>query len=141
MQKIIAVIFWAAAVMPATAGPLSKADWQREAAFLTIHAIDWGQTLDISQKCQPVVELVNPDNPAHGAYIYEPEKVENNPILGDCPSRGEVNTYFAASALLHTGITYLLPAGKPREYWQYLTITVSGTVVARNYQIGLSVNF
>ena len=105
---------------PAAADEWTRADTYREAAYLTLHAIDWGQTLYIA------------DHPN--------EYYERNTILGDHPSRGRVNTYFILSGLGHAAVSYVLP--RPyREIWQYGTIAVSGYWVINNYHIGIQFGF
>jgi len=99
---------------------LSKGDLQREIAYSALHVADWGTTLDI---------VAHPDQ-------YR----ELNPILGDHPTRGAVNTWMASTLAAHWAITYLMPE-RYRPIWQYVTIGLEGTVVAHNLSIGLHVNF
>lgn len=91
---------------------------QGTASLLNI--IDWGQTLDIVDK---------PD-----------QYYETNPYLGDHPSRGKVNRYFACSMAAKILTTHLLPSNL-RKYWLGSNIMVSGYYVNNNYHIGLRVNF
>lgn len=100
-------------------------DWNRtdvmfEATYLTLHVVDWGQTLNI----------VSRDDKYH----------ERNIILGKHPSRGDVNTYFAVTALLHVALANYLdrPA---RNYFQIGTIALEAAVIGNNYQIGLKTSF
>ena len=91
---------------------------QTAAHALTV--IDWGMTLDIAS---------------------QPDKYwEINPVLGEHPSRSDVNRYFIASILSKTLITHLLPT-KWRKYWLGLNIGVSGYLVNRNYGIDLKMDF
>lgn len=101
-------------------GRWTQADSAREAAYLALHVVDWGQTLDIAD---------------------HPEKWhERNPVLGDHPSRGRVNVWFAGTALLHPVISYVLP--KPyREAWQYGTIGVEVWCVGGNAKLGVGMGF
>jgi len=119
--------YFAAALLLLATVPASADDWRsedtyREAAYLTLHAIDWGQTLDIADKC------------GHTDYH------EHNPILGECPSRSRVNAYFATSAILHYAVSQSLPP-KYRKTWQHVTIGVEVGAVANNISIGLNVGF
>ena len=100
--------------------PWTKDQMLLQGTSLTLNIIDWGQTLDIVDK--------------PGEYY------ETNPILGDHPSRAEVNRYFAASMLSKILITHLLPSDW-RKYWLGLNIGVSGYYVHNNYRIGLRVSF
>lgn len=105
---------------PATAGDWTKEDTEWQAAYLALHIADWGQTRDAA---------------AHpGRYV------EQNPILGEHPARAQIDKYFVATALLHTGIAYVLPPDW-RRAWQQITIGFEVGVVARNARIGLQVNF
>jgi len=98
----------------------TRADSMREASYLALHVLDWGQTLDIAD---------------HPEKFYE-----RNPILGEHPSRGEVNRYFAAGMVLHPVVSYLLP--RPyREWWQYSTIGLEMVVVGNNARIGIGMGF
>ena len=105
---------------PAFAGEWTKADTAREVAYLALHVADWGQTLEIAD---------------------HPEKWhENNPVLGDHPSRGQVNAYFIATGLLHPVVSYLLPHPY-RTWWQYSTIALEVVVVGNNARIGIGFGF
>ncbi|HJW81991.1 MAG TPA: hypothetical protein VJ396_07080 [Acidiferrobacterales bacterium] len=105
---------------PATAGDWTKEDTAWQAAYLTLHVVDWGQTRDISA---------------------QPERYyEKNSILGEHPSRKRVDSYFVGAAILHTGIAYALPP-KWRRLWQCVAIGSSAGAVANNVNIGLQVNF
>jgi len=100
----------------------SSDDSIRQAVATSTIIIDWGQTLDISSKCE-------------NTSIYE-----TNPILGRCPSRGEVNKYFAASV----GVNYLISRALPKKYrkgWQYMTIVYQAGFISNNYNLGIKVKF
>ena len=109
--------------------PLTKGQIVGEVAWQAIHVIDWGQTLRIAD---------NPDQ-------YH----EKNPILGRHPSRGRVNTYMLAGAILHPVVTWLLPEEaevfgfefNPRWVWLGGTIATSGICVVNNHSIGLGWGF
>ncbi len=100
----------------------STKDTLWEGAYLAAHVADWGQTRDIASSC------------ASGAYY------ETNPVMGKCPSINLVNTYFAATALLHIGVAHVLPQ-KYRRMFQAGTLGMEVNYVANNARIGLSVNF
>lgn len=115
----ILLILWLSS--PTLAAELwTKADMAREAAFVAVTVIDWSQTLKTAD---------------------HPEKwTENNPILGEHPSRGKVNTYFPAGILLHAVIAYALP--RPyREWWQYTWIGVETAAVGKNLSVGIGISF
>lgn len=95
-------------------------DTAREALYMTLHLIDWGQTLYIS------------DHPWRHS--------ESNIILGPYPSNSEVNRYFAATALMHIGISYVLPH-KYREVWQHITIGIQARAITHNAMVGVKIDF
>lgn len=95
-----------------------EADTARELVYMTTHIIDWRQSLYIA------------DHP----YTH----TEGNLILGPHPSDSEVNRYFAATALMHLGISYMLPH-KWREAWQYITIGIEAGVNVHNYKAGVKI--
>ena len=116
------VLWIAVLVVLVGCGPRTwtQADSAREAAYLALHVVDWGQTLEIA------------DNP--GQYH------ERNPVLGDHPSRGRVNAWFAGTALLHPVVSYLLPDDL-RPYWQYGTIGLEMYCVGNNVSLGIGMGF
>lgn len=119
-MKSLVVLLVVLVPMTVSADEWTKADTAREAAYLALHVADWGQTLDIA------------DHPERWH--------ETNPVLGSHPSRGEVNGWFAATALLHPVVSYLLP--KPyREMWQYGTIGLELYCVGNNYSIGIGYGY
>lgn len=98
----------------------TRADTAREAAYLALHVVDWGQTLEIA------------DNPERWH--------ERNPVLGSHPSRGEVNRWFLGTAVLHPVVSYLLPDDL-RPYWQYGTIGLELYCVGNNAALGIGMGF
>ena len=98
----------------------SKQDQQRQLAYTALHMVDWGQTLDIADSLK--------------------DYYETNPILGEHPSRSEVNTYMATSLAKHWLIARRLTP-KKRRVFQWTTIVVKGLYITNNKRIGLSVNF
>jgi len=103
------------------AGHWTPKDVARQLAFEGLLVLDWGQTLDISAR--------------PGEYR------EYNPVLGDHPSRGDVNRYFLTCALVQFAIAHYLGHGALRSAWQYSGIGLEAGVVANNRSIGLSVRF
>jgi len=100
--------------------PWTTADSWREGAYLTLHAIDWAQTRNTAR---------NPDR-----------WCEDNVILGNHPSAGRVDRYFALTALAHVGLAATLPASW-RVPFQYVTIGVEVGAVAKNFSLGLGMRF
>jgi hypothetical protein len=117
MFKFILALFLISS--PAFADEWSREDTYREAAYLTLHTLDWAQTREIAR------------NPAY---------YEQNMYLGKHPTVRQVDRYFAAMALAHVGVAYLLPSEWRRPF-QYLTIGVELGAVAHNFSIGISANF
>jgi len=86
----------------------------------SLKIIDWGQTLDIADK---------PD-----------QYYETNPILGEHPSKGDVNKWFMGCIGIDLLITHIMPS-KYRNYWLGLNILISGYYIENNYSIGLRMNY
>jgi hypothetical protein len=122
MKTILAVLLLLPAVSPAD---WSSADTTRQVLFTTVLALDWAQTRYIA---------THPENHR-----------EKNPIIGEHPTTGRVDGYFASSALIHWSVSYLLPDKylgiKWRSIWQNISIGVETGVVARNYRMGVGFNF
>jgi hypothetical protein len=95
-------------------------DTYREAAALSLLAVDYGQTRTIAK---------NPD-----------QWYEQNPILGEHPSVAEVNRYFALAAIGHVAASATLPP-KWRKVWQYVTIGVEAAAVGHNISLGIGVSW
>lgn len=105
------------------ASPWSHQDTLWESAYLTAHFIDWGQTRYLANKCD-------------SGEIYR----ERNRLLGDCPSRDTVNTYFIGTGLLHIGIARML-TGKYRRLFQAGTFGLQLGVINNNTKVGLKIHF
>jgi hypothetical protein len=89
-------------------------------AAIGLLVIDWGQTR---------------------AIATEPDRFrERNPILGEHPSRGEVDRYFALSVAATAGLSYVLP--DPYRTW-FLTgvVVLEASAVINNHQLGVKVSF
>ena len=99
--------------------PWSKADIQREAAYMAVTVVDLGQTMDIKN---------------------HPELKEMNPILGEHPSDGRIKTHFAVSSLIHVLMVHYLPASW-RPAFQYLGIGWEAALAGNNYRLGLRTDF
>lgn len=88
----------------------------RELCFLFSLSTDWKQTLEISK---------NPDK-------YS----ETNPILGDHPDESKVHAYFAACALTHALVAYMLPP-EYSKIWQVTWIGIQSSVTDSNRDNGI----
>jgi hypothetical protein len=120
VKRWILMLWFALLPLPLWASDWSKTDIAFEATYLTMHALDWGQTLDIAER--------------NDTYH------ERNPLLGKHPTRGGVNTYFALTALLHLAIANWLDA-PARTYFQIGSIALEATVIGNNYSIGLKLAY
>ena len=101
-------------------GGWSRDDTYRHAAFTTLMAVDYSQTMKISR---------------------EPDKYrERNPFLGEHPSEAAVTGWFIGTYAANTAIAMALPP-KYRAYWQYISIGIETGSVANNFHIGLGFGF
>lgn len=99
-----------------------------QGVVVTIHLIDWLQTLEI----------------AGDDRFYE-----TNPLLKRHPSEDEVHLYMGLSLLAKTGLVWVLPRDytlwgmkiKPRTITQSIFIGVSGNNAFRNHRIGVRIRF
>jgi hypothetical protein len=108
-----------------TAAPAAAADWSRTdtaltGAALTGLAVDWGQTRTIAR------------NPARFNEL--------NPFLGEHPSVGRVDRYFALAMLGTVGLAIALPS-EYRKIFLYGLILRETAVVITNYSIGIRASF
>lgn len=102
-------------------GGWTKEDINRELAYYLLHGADWAQTRTIAK---------NPDR------YYE-----INPILGEHPSTGRVNNYFAATGLGHALLANTLPP-EWRKWLQYGSIGVEAAMAGRNkFKVGIGMTF
>lgn len=101
----------------------TPADSWREAAYLTLHTIDWAQTHAVARDPR-----------------WNDRDRELNPILGNRPSAGSIDRYFALTALAHVGVAVALPE-KWRHTFQYVTVGFQAGVVARTYSFGVGARF
>ena len=106
----------------ATAGDWSKNNTILESSWQGINLIDWGQTLDIADKCR-----------TSGIH-------ERNPLLPRCPTFKQVNRHFLLGAALHLGVSYGLPQ-KYRSGFQWVTIGYGVNIIDSNFHLGLKVKF
>jgi hypothetical protein len=101
----------------------TRADTHREIAYHVVAWMDAATTADIK----------NHDDIEEKAPI-------TRQVIGKNPSNGEVVAWFAATSVVHYGISRALP--KPyRKYWQYVTIGVESAMVVNNVSLGLRWGF
>lgn len=124
-MKTIILIVSILLVLSSQSYAFIREDWTKtntalEVTWLALHTIDWGQSLDISRNSNKFYEI--------------------NPLLGNHPSVGNINTWGIISTVGHISISYILPY-KYRNYWQWVTIGSKGIIVGHNFSIGLKVKF
>ena len=81
MKYLLLLLF----ISPAYADEWTTNDTYREITYQGLAAIDWLQTRNIAKN---------------------PNYYEQNPILGEYPSVGKVNAYFAITGIVHYGVKF-----------------------------------
>lgn len=114
MKEIIFLAFLLFSSNVFAADEWSTADRARLAAALTLHFIDWKQTLYGAE---------HPDRFA-----------ETNQFLGPDPSQKRINSHFITTAALNVLVVHYLPS-RYRSTYQYLWIAVGGSYVYNNYKV------
>ena len=107
--------------------PWTRTDVALESAWQMANMCDYLTTSDIHR--QPKYAVFEP------AFHYT-DPHETNSVLGRHPSQATINQYFAASALLHFGASWVL-RGRYRTAWQSVTVVYTASLVNHNVQIGL----
>lgn len=126
---------------PAFTQEWTTRDTVYEAAYLTLLAADWAQTLKIveSQHQSPIVKSSGVRGNLYTTTSYEdPVYQEMNPLLGRSPSRGRVNTTIALTAIGHVAIARML-SPKYRRIFQTISIGIESYAVGRNYKMGIRI--
>jgi hypothetical protein len=115
------------------AGKWTRADTAFQLGVISLQVADWGQTRAIANGYTS--DYIDGNGVPRTKTYYE-----TNVLLGQNPSTGRVDAYFAASILGHTAVAYLLPQPY-RRIWQSLFFVVEAHFVIRNDSIGLKVDF
>ncbi len=115
------------------AAPAHAADWTaddttRQAAFLALGVVDWMQTRYIAKHPESFHET----NP----FVF----LQIKPGEPSQPSLAKVNRYFVLYLATHTVISYALPSTW-RAGFQYISIGIEANTVARNWRLGIGLNF
>jgi hypothetical protein len=132
MNRLLLVALLLSGCSPA---PWTKADTVRQGVFFALTGVDWHQTRGIaSEKWSGTVQNADGGTTYYNGTV--PRYHEYNPILGEHPSQGSVDAYFAAAVVGHAAISYLLPP-RWRAWWQYLGIGAQGFVVYHNWGEGI----
>jgi len=121
MLKLILI---AALIFPsfAKASDWSDADTVREAVYLAVLAIDYGQTRNIAH---------HPENW---------QEITADWAITSHPSAHQVDNYFALLAITQVTIAYLIPA-EYRKKFQYINIVCEARAVHSNFSLGIGVEF
>lgn len=135
-QRIFGITcgLWLVALIALLSVTAARADWNKDEVITEIfwqvlHVVDWGQTRYIA--------------------THPNEYREMNPILGDHPSKREVDIYMACGAVLHPIIVGLLPRRtdilgfefSPRGIFQKSSVAITGGLVGHNFYLGIGVEF
>ena len=134
-MRALTVVALLCSALPASAlDPWTWTDTAVEAAYLSLHVVDWGQTNDIAA---PAAWHQCP-----GGGAWRPAKTyhERTPVLGRNPSRDRIAAYFIGTGLLHIGLARVLP-GRWRTAFQVGTVGLEGFVTYRNARLGFVVRF
>lgn len=119
-------------------GDWTKEDTYRQTALAALLVTDWAQTRWIVKNPQTTMQPSSATGRPGPMQITS--RVEGNPILGEHPSIGKVNNYFAASLVGHAAIAYLLPP-ELRNVWQYGWLLLEADAVVHNRSAGVKFNF
>lgn len=109
-------------------------DYAMLSASTALLVIDWGQTRSMTKDLQ-CSELVGNKN-----ETYTCRYRERNPILGEFPSRNEVDRYFTMAIVGHAAIAYALRYDY-RRYFLSAVIVLETVTVLRNHRLGIRVEF
>lgn len=97
----------------------AKEAWYLEGSYLTLHTIDYFQTMQLADK-----------------HNIE----ETNLILGKRPTALQIQSYFLATAVMHVYVSATLPP-KWRRIWQISTSIMEAKVIGNNVALGLRLSF
>lgn len=104
---------------------------------LTLHAVDYLQTLQIAKECAIERDASADYRQAHADMIVHSEV---NPILGTCPSQSSVTKYFAFTAIAGYALHQALPE-KYKPVASYIWLAVEGASVGHNFKVGVKFPF
>jgi hypothetical protein len=101
----------------------TTADTIRQGAIVALQAADYFQTRTIATETYSGTDCLR--------------WTEQNPILGEHPTVGQVNAFFITAIAANALVSYLLPPTW-RMGWQYLSVGYQGNVVLDNHNAGIS---
>lgn len=132
-----ALLLLSALALPCHADDWTTADTARQGALTALLVADWGQTRWIVKHPRDQIQSCASQAPCSRTYE---SRSESNRLLGERPSIGKVNNYFAAFALGHAAISYVLPK-EWRQGWQYIFIGTEIDAVLANRSMGVKMEF
>ena len=119
MKYFMIVVFLVIAVPAHAFDKWDKTEIGMEIAYIGLHIVDWGQTLNIAR-----------DDSLH----------EHNPALGRHPKTSQVNAMFAAGLILQPIIAHVLPHNW-RKAWIGSGIILEAGCVGNNIHCGIRASF
>ena len=132
MKKIVLILFILLSFPVLSAH--SRDQWTREdtiyeGVFLVAFAADWMQTRWVAKHDYQT---------KNGNTVIN--FTETNPFITGKPSVGTIDAYFATAALVHVGVSYLLPK-KWRRGWQIGGIFLEMYAIYDNDRQGAGMSF
>lgn len=104
---------------------------------------DWGQTRDIATSARTVRPYAESCTVCGSLDRQEYQYNETGPaslVIGEHPSRGQVDAFFVGSLLVHNGAMIALPK-KYRPYYAGAVTAFETYFVVRNNSIGIKIDF
>jgi hypothetical protein len=111
--------------------PWLPRDTAAQAVVTGLMVTDWAQTREM---------VKNPCVAGPNCEVHHYEKGLASHFIGEHPSVGQVNNYFAASILLNAGVAWLLPRGW-REGWQIGSAVYETKIVLDNRTLGIKITY
>lgn len=134
MKWLFLVIFVST---PLHAEEWTKTDYALLGGAMTLLVVDWGQTRAITNETVTYASL---NGQAPVAVSSKRSYHEKNPLLGENPSRSEVDRYFLVAVLGTAGLAYVLPPTY-RRWFLGGVIVLEAYSVINNHRIGLRMDF
>jgi hypothetical protein len=123
-----------------------KSDTLFQSIFVGLTLIDWKQTHDVIGKKETITntyDIVDQNNNVIGyrtqSYTRYAWK-ENNPILGEHPSKKKLAIYNVSVILGHSLISYILP-NPWRKMWMGSGIGIEIYATSTNWAAGATIKF
>jgi len=121
---LVALLFFPASLF-AQGQEWTRLDKSLLITYQVARFIDWRQTLSIAEERRP-----------DGSFRWR----EINPLLGDHPSAGRVNSHYVITALAVPLIAHYLPPSYRRAFLTGAVVVEVG-YVAHNFNLGISMRW